>query len=261
MHRHGTGPAVILIPGLTCGADVWDETVQRLEGRYELHVLTLSGFAGRPPIDGPLLPRVREDLAAYIRAEGLRRPAVVGHSLGGFMALWLGATEPDLVGPLVAVDGLPSLAAAMNVPGPQVEAAAAAMRDQMASLDADAFAAQTRASLTGLMVSPDDVATVAQTAVRSDPPTVGKAMYEMLTRDLRQDVAAIESDVLLFGPGVGTPEQRTMVESVYREQMAAVPTHEVVFAEGSRHFVMLDARAFFAETLDAFLDARLGAAK
>jgi pimeloyl-ACP methyl ester carboxylesterase len=129
------------------------------------------------------------------------------------------------------------------------------MRDQMASLDAEGFATQTRASLSGLMVSPDDVSWVAETATRSDPPTVGKAMYEMLVRDIRDDVAAIESPVLLFGPGVGTPQQRAQVEEIYRGQLAPIPDHEVVFAEGARHFVMLDAREQFAVRLDAFLAA------
>jgi len=257
---YGCGPAVILIPGLTCGAEVWDETVARLEGQYELHVLTLSGFAGRPPTPGPLLPQVRDDLARYIREAGLSQPAIVGHSLGGFMALWLAATEPELVGAVVSVDGLPSLAGAMDLPPDQVEARAAAMRDQMASLDAEAFAAQTERSLAGLIVSSEDVARVAETATLSDPASVGRAMYELLVRDLRDRVAAIQSPVLLFGPGVGAPEFRAYTERVYRAQVASIPDHELVFAEGSRHFVMLDARPLFAARLDAFLATHLPAA-
>ena len=42
------------------------------------------------PIDGPLIATVQAELAEYIRAQRLDRPIVVGHSLGGVLALaWL----------------------------------------------------------------------------------------------------------------------------------------------------------------------------
>ena len=111
---HGTGSPVLLLPGLSSSGDVWDTTVAALEGRYEVHVLSLAGFAGRPAVEGAFLPRVRDDIVAYIRDRQLDRAAVVGHSLGGFLAFWLAATEPGLVGPIVAVDGVPFLPALMD---------------------------------------------------------------------------------------------------------------------------------------------------
>ncbi|MEO7974897.1 MAG: alpha/beta hydrolase, partial [Thermoanaerobaculia bacterium] len=103
----GRGPAVVLIPGLLSSGEVWDTTVARYRDRYTLHVLTLAGFGGPAPIGAPFLPRVRDELIRYVQAEHLDRPIVVGHSLGGFLAFWVGATAPDLVGGIVAVDGVP----------------------------------------------------------------------------------------------------------------------------------------------------------
>src|SRR5262245_53160887 len=101
----GSGPPMILVPGLSCDGRVWDATVAHYRERYQVHVLTLAGFGGvRPAIGAPFLPRVRADLARYIRDRRLDHPVLVGHSLGGFLAFWLAATEPDLVGAVVAVD-------------------------------------------------------------------------------------------------------------------------------------------------------------
>ena len=113
----GKGPPVILIPGLACNGSVWASTVARYRDRHEMHVLSLAGFGGQPALgDGnePLLPTVRAELAAYIREHKLQKPIVVGHSLGGFLALWLAASEPDLLGGIVVVDSLPYLPAAMD---------------------------------------------------------------------------------------------------------------------------------------------------
>jgi pimeloyl-ACP methyl ester carboxylesterase len=40
-----------------------------------------------PPIKDPLLATVRRELVDYIRAQQLDRPVIVGHSLGGTLAL------------------------------------------------------------------------------------------------------------------------------------------------------------------------------
>jgi len=62
------------------------------QDRYQIHVLSLAGFAGVPRVAGPLIENAREGLAAYIRTNHLEKPVIVGHSLGGFLAwIWLPA--------------------------------------------------------------------------------------------------------------------------------------------------------------------------
>jgi pimeloyl-ACP methyl ester carboxylesterase len=106
----GSGRPILLIPGLASSGDTWTTTVAHLSGRFTCYVLTLAGFAGTAPIDGPLFPTVRRDLAKYIREHHLDKPIVIGHSLGGMLAMELATDHPDLVGPLVIVDGMPFLA-------------------------------------------------------------------------------------------------------------------------------------------------------
>ena len=44
----GKGPDVILIPGLTCSAAVWDATAAHLEAHYRLLMVQVAGFGGLP---------------------------------------------------------------------------------------------------------------------------------------------------------------------------------------------------------------------
>ena len=110
----GKGPAVLLIPGLLSSGEVWDSTVARYQDRYTLHVLTLAGFGGPAPVGAPFLSRVRDEVITYLREQKLQKTVIVGHSLGGFLGFWIAATAPDLVGGLVAVDGVPFLPALGN---------------------------------------------------------------------------------------------------------------------------------------------------
>ncbi len=258
----GDGPSVLLIPGLACGGDVWEGTVERLSEAYTCHVFTLAGFAGQPALEAPFLPTIRDALLAYIEEHGLDRPAVVGHSLGAFMALWLGCTAPDAIGPIVAVDGLPYYTD-LVLPGADstaVRTQAEATRDAFARLTREQFESQNELGLRWMITAPEDAAEVAKRSNASDPIAVGQAACEMMQIDLRSELGRLESRVLLFGAtGLATDEaMRDEVEAAYRAQISEAPAHEVVFHDSARHFLQLDAPEFFFEHLERFLAGELG---
>jgi N-formylmaleamate deformylase len=252
----GKGPPLLLLPGLASPGAVWDTTVAHLQDRYTLHVFTLAGFGGQPARPGLTLEEVRASLVRYIQEQKLEKPVVIGHSLGGFLAYWLGATAPDSVGPLVAVDGLPFLAALVDP-----RATAVSMRSQADTLRAGFHGLSHEQFLTGLKAGvarqatgPEHQAQVVAWCAPSDPGAVGNAMAELMTMDLRAEGKAIVSPVLLLAAVGGVPEQmQARVRAEYEAQVASIPEHQVVFLEHARHFVMLDdPQAFFA-ALDDFL--------
>jgi len=260
VERTGHGRAMILIPGLLSSGEVWRGTVERFRTDHELHVLTLAGFAGAPPTPAePFLASTRDAIIQYIRDQRLDRPVLVGHSLGAFLALWIAATAPELVGPVVAVDGVPYLAALgdTTMTPARARAQAEGLRTIYAGLSSEALAAQTRLAMTQQVKDTVWHAVGARWGAASDAATAGRAVAEMLTTDIRREIARIESPVLLFMAGDGlSPEQRTTMRSRYAGQLAALPNARVVVAEHARHFVMLDDPAFFHTTMAAFLGGR-----
>src|SRR5688572_19183481 len=92
----GSGPDVILIPGLSSTRDVWASTAAQLKASHRVHLIQLKGF-GEPAgvnASGPVLAPFVGELASYIRIKGLKKPAVIGHSMGGLAALMLAADAP-----------------------------------------------------------------------------------------------------------------------------------------------------------------------
>jgi N-formylmaleamate deformylase len=252
------------------GPDVWDATVAHLQGRYELHVVHLAGFAGAPASPGPdFLGRVRTALLAYVAGLPRReaqRPVIVGHSLGGFLAYALASAAPDAFDGVVTVDGVPFLAALRdaNVTADAVRPSAAGMQAMFTSMTGAQLAAQTRMGLPTMMRDTTNAQRATEWARTSTPTMVGQAMAEMLTTDLRPVVSAIRAPVLLIAAGgaAPTPDARATIRAQYAAQIAGVPRHDVLVAERAYHFIMLDDPAFFHSTLDAFLakvDARTGA--
>jgi N-formylmaleamate deformylase len=260
----GRGRPVILIPGLACSGEVWDDFVRHYAAHYEMHVLTLPGFAGQPAVPGATLASIRSELASYIRETGLQAPVVIGHSLGGTLAFALAEREPALVGEVVAVDGVPYLPALMNPQATPETMAAPAHRiaSSIAQAPAEAFRAQNRASAATMVSDPVQVDRIAAWGAASDARTVGAAMEELMTTDLRIDEGSIRAPVLLFASAkdAATPEARAATAAAYEAQVAQIPDHRVLLAERARHFVMLDDPEFLYASIDAFLASRMSRA-
>jgi N-formylmaleamate deformylase len=255
----GKGRPLLLIPGLTCPGAVWDETVARYQSQYQCHVVSLAGFGGlapQQPVPTPLLQETRDQLLAYVKAQKLSRPVVMGHSLGGFLALWMAATDPTALGPLEIVDSLPFLPAVQNpattvaVARPQAEQ----LRQQM-SKGRLPLAAE-RQMVAGLVTDTARITQVARWGLASDPATVGQAMYDMYTTDLRADVARIQQPVLVLGTWAAYQQFGATKEStraIFSQQYAHLPQARIELSETGRHFVMYDDAAWFFGQTDAFL--------
>ena len=255
----GKGRPVILIPGLTCPGAVWNETVARYQSQYQCHVVSLAGFGGvapQQPVPAHLLQDTRDQLLAYVKAQKLNRPVVIGHSLGGFLALWMAATDPSALGPLEIVDSLPFLSAIQN-PAATAETArpqAEQLRQQM-SRGRQPLAAS-RQMAAGMVTDSVRITQVARWSQTSDAATVAQAMFDMATTDLRADVARIKQPVLVLGSWAGYKQYgatKDGVQATFMQQYARLPQARIELSEAGRHFLMYDDTAWFFAQTDALL--------
>jgi len=101
--RIGTGTPLVVLNGFAATKDDWDPTfLAHLASEYELVVLDSRGM-GESSDDGGdfTIEDLAEDVASLIQEIGLGRPAVLGWSMGGYVALALALRHPDLVERLV----------------------------------------------------------------------------------------------------------------------------------------------------------------
>lgn len=260
VERHGQrGAPVILIPGLASGAWTWQETVRQLAGEHVVYVLTLPGFDGRPAVPGKGLAAASESLRELIESRKLVKPALVGHSLGGMLALQFAAQHPNLVRAVVSVDGLPIL--------PGTEDWGASQRSRMAvstgartKVDSPAvFAAQQQEYMRGTgLVDMARADELAKLTARSDPGAVTRYMAEAISLDLRPALPKITAPVLVISPYFQVDaDNQQMTEAsktaYYTALMDGTAVLKVVSVSPARHFAMFDEPKKVNDAIAGFL--------
>ncbi|HMJ92659.1 MAG TPA: alpha/beta hydrolase [Allosphingosinicella sp.] len=253
----GKGPDLILIPGLMSGREVWDDAVASLGGKYRIHRLKLSGFAGEPGDgnkEGAIVDGVVEQLDAYIKANGLKRPAIAGHSMGGLTAMLLAARHPESVGRVMVVDALPfySLLFGPDATAESVAPQAAAFRDSVVAMDEAAWKAGQPRTAATLVKTESARGRVIADAEASDRPVAARAIYEVMTTDARPLLPRIEAPLtIVYATNEFAGE--AMVVPLYRAAYAGAPKAKLVQVPDSYHFIMYDQPERFRALLAEFL--------
>ena len=252
---------VILIPGLSSSPEVWDGLTDSLKSRYRVHRIHIQGFAGAPAEDnatGNVSAPVAEDLARYIAEQGLNKPAVIGHSMGGTIAMMLAARHPDRVGRLMVVDMVPFMGAMFGAPGATAESVTP-MADQiyagMTSGPEESYRQQGAAAVTGMINTESLRAGPLEDSARSDRAVSAAAFRELVVTDLRPEIGRITAPTAVlyvrFNDARMTNE---ITDGIYRASFANMPGATLTRIDDSAHFIMLDQPARFAAEVNAFLE-------
>ncbi|HEX8640153.1 MAG TPA: alpha/beta hydrolase [Allosphingosinicella sp.] len=240
----GRGPDVILIPGLTSGPSVWARTVAAVPG-YRYHLIHVAGFAGAPVrgnARGAVVAPLADEIARYIADRRLDRPAIVGHSMGGTLAMIVAARHPALAGKVMVVDMLPQPAGLFGGTASDFGPLAERLRDMM---DSPGGRRLFGSLLTAF--SPPDASTR-----RSDPDVVGRATQELAVMDLAPQLARIRVPLTIVYASPNA-EGRRAVDRTFAGAYAGARGARLVRIDDSGHMVMLDQPGRFQAALTQFL--------
>jgi pimeloyl-ACP methyl ester carboxylesterase len=245
----GSGPDVILIPGLTASREIWDGTIAAVPG-YRYHLVQVAGFAGAPAAGnakGEVVAPLAEEIARYIKANRLRRPFLVGHSMGGTVAMMVAARHPGRVGKLMVVDMLPQPAGLVGASAAGVKGLADALRD-LSDSPAGRDLVQGAIRMFG-GEQPD--------TRRSDPDVVARATHDLAVTDLTGELASISAPLTVV---YASPNRRSgpSFDRTYAAAYAGKDGAKLVRIDRSGHMIMYDQPNAFYGALRDFLTASPG---
>lgn len=246
----GTGDPILYLPGFATPGEVWNETAAQFT-THSAHIVTYAGFGGIEPVEMPWYAKLKSDLIEYISTNNLSNLTVIGHSMGGNLALDLAASFPDRIQKVVIAD---ALACMRDVMMPGVPASALAYEspynDQLLAMDATAQSAYLTQMTQNMITKPMDQELVKSWMANADRKTFVYGYVDLLKLDSRPLLASIKVPVLLMV--AGQPFGPSALDTM-KKQYEALENKTFSFAAESKHYIMLDQPEWFVQQLANFL--------
>ncbi|MEO8534175.1 MAG: alpha/beta hydrolase [Flavobacterium sp.] len=245
--------AIVFIPGFACSGEVWNDTKANFEKSFTCYTLTMAGFAGVQPQPNASFKNWEDAIVAYIKDNKIVKPILIGHSMGGGLALAIAADYPDLADRIVVVDALPCLAALMdpafkskenNDCGPMVAA--------MMSLTDQEFYDNQKKYLPKLTADTTKHEMLLGWSTKSDRKTFGEMYCEFSNTDLRDKIETIKCPTLVL-----LESYFVNLKPAIEEQYKKLKLANLQYAAKGLHFIMYDDKDFYFKHLNNFIKVKV----
>ncbi len=246
---------VVLLPCLACGPWEWNATIARLGTNRPIFAVSFAGMDGRPSGLAPLVPRTEEDLWNALARLHVETPVIMGHGLGGQLALDIAAQHPERIAGVISVDTLPVSPELATADYAQVRAEADRAREAVPKT-AGAFARSRTANVRVNGIA--DPATADDAAAReatSDPASIAQWSAEAAALDLRPVLKRFARPVLAIVPVSGSDADEAARRATATAAFANAPRATIVTIRPAKSFAMIDAPEAFAAAIDTYLSS------
>jgi esterase len=105
--RSGSGPALLILHGLFGSGKNWHSHMRRFAESFEVYSIDLRNHGQSFHADEMNYPAMAADVAQLSAHLGLRDCRILGHSMGGKVAMTLAIQHPALVSKLIVADIAP----------------------------------------------------------------------------------------------------------------------------------------------------------
>lgn len=222
----GEGPPVILIHGLSGSSRWWIRNIPALAEHYQVFLLDLPGFGIMRRFPQRLaLDEVSAGIIRWMEAVGIQQAHFIGHSMGGYICLWIAAHSPERVNCLVLVSpaGIPRVRSLLGYALPLLVAVR--------------------------YLTPSFFLILLYDALRAGPLTLLRAANDLLTKDIRDCLKDIQASTLLIW-GVNDSLVPPILGNILRQE---IKNSHLLILKKAGHVGMYDQSEQFNAAVLAFL--------
>jgi pimeloyl-ACP methyl ester carboxylesterase len=250
IQKSGQGKqSIIFIPGFACSGEVWDETKSIFEKDFTCYTLTMPGFAGTKPQSNATFKNWENEITNFIKDQKTEKPILVGHSMGGGLALAIASDFPELIEKIIVVDALPCLSVLMNPAFQEKEKPdCSAMVNQMISVTNAQFYQMQKKSIPQLLADTSKQKLIINWTIKSDRKTFAEIYCDYSNTDLRAPLKNIKCPALILLEA-NFKNMKPTIEEQYKNLKNA----NLQYADKGLHFIMFDDKEWYFKQLRNFI--------
>jgi len=240
----GQGDPLIILHGLLGSSSNWSKTGELLAKRLQVFTLDLRNHGNSPHSSVFDFTSMVEDLKLFMESRNLRHAAILGHSLGGKVAMEFADRHPEMVAKLIIVDVAPKAYVSTHK----------AMVEAMMALDPAKYRNMNEVvtALASAIPSLQIRNFLAKNLIRLPS---GDLSWKVNLRAIRDNIDVL-SEAAVLKSRFGKPtlfirgalsdyildDDETGIRKIY-------PCAEIVTVEGAGHWVHIDARGIFIDII------------
>jgi len=233
---------IVLVHTIGSSAEVWHAVATRLKESFRVYVYELPGHGATPPRPGLSIADAAADLERFIDDNNLVYPTVVGHGMGGLIAMSYVFDHPAMVKNLVVIDAAPRQLADADQ---KIEISKQLLTNY------DQFVAGYFMQLS----QREDIADrLVDQALRTHQASFTELLMSSFDFDLSEELPLQAVPILVVGSGMLFPDPRTEAVMARLGAIGYASTrnlnYKVIPASG--HFVMLEKPAFLSSVIAAY---------
>jgi len=231
---------MVLIHGLGGNADIWDEILPYLKGTFRVWTFELAGHGRTQPIVDPTIEKEAERLAAYMAEQEITYPTLVGHAMGGMVALQYTIGHPADVSRLILMDTAPMQLASQ-------EQKAAVGRELATDYDQYVYS-----RFVNMTPNQEVTERILDTALRTDSATFISLLMSSFDFDLSDQLYSLPVPLLVVGSELMFPGKDNSQHQLDHYGFGKARSLSFKRMGGTGHFMMLERPIYTASVLLAF---------
>lgn len=231
---------IVLVHGLGSDAAVWDTLEPYLQKTFKVWTFEMTGHGRTQPVLDPTVETEAARLAAFLESQDIVYPTVVGHGIGGMVALRFALNHPHLCHRLILIDSIPRQIGTDD----EKVAAASSLAEDYNRFVYERF----------VRLSADDKVTerIVDTALRTHEASFTSIFMSTMEFDVTDELNGLSVPLLIIGSEMMFPsneDSRAILDAVGFGHARALSFKRIELAG---HFVMLERPVYVASVLLAF---------
>lgn len=249
--KTGQGDPMLFLPGFTTPGTIWEDTIDALKLNKTSYTFTYAGFNGNAPIEMPWYDTVKNEIIDYVKANKLQNIIVVGHSMGGNLAIDITIALPNQISKLIIVDSLPNMRAVMmpNVPAENL-IYDSPYNQQMLNMNDEQFKGMANMMASNMTNTNTKIDTLAQWILEADRKTYVYGYTDLLKLDQTKILSTIKAKTLILGASFPSTD---IAKANFEKQYSLLKNKTIEMATNSKHFIMFDQAEWFYSKVSTFI--------